>query len=85
MTKYIVMEIQTFVTGAVSTPTYAYDSQASAESKYHAILSSAAVSKLPKHAAVLMTSEGYVQESRCYEHEIPEPEPEPEPEETEGE
>jgi hypothetical protein len=84
MTKYIVMEIQTFDTGAVSTPTYAYDAQASAESKFHAILSSAAISKLPKHAAVLMTSEGYVQDSRCYEHE-PEPEPEPEPEETEGE
>ena len=83
MTKYLVMEIQTFDDDRVSTPTYAYDKRESAESKYHAILSSAAVSALPKHAAVLLTSEGYVQESRCYEHPVeaePETEPETEPE-----
>ena len=46
-------------------------------SKYHAILSSAAVGTLPIHAAVLLTADGYVLESRCYEHPV-EPEPEPE-------
>ena len=79
MTKYLVMEIQTWDTGAVQTPTYAFDTREKAESKYHAILSSAAVGTLPVHAAVLLTNEGYVQESRCYEHPV-EAEPETEPE-----
>lgn len=70
MAKYLVMEIQTWDTGAVQTPTYAYDTQAKAESKYHAILSSAAVGTLPIHAAVLLTAEGYVLESRFYEHPV---------------
>ena len=75
--KYLVTELQTFSDGAMSTPSYAYDMQAAAEAKYHAILSSAAVSKLPTHAAVLMTSEGIVLDSKCYRHE-PEPESESE-------
>lgn len=69
MTKYLVMEIQTWDTGAIQTPTNAFDTQASAEAKYHDILSKAAVGTLPKHAAVLMTNDGYVMESKCYEHE----------------
>ena len=73
--KYLVTELQTFPEsqgGGMSTPSYAYDTQAAAEAKYHAILSSAAVSKLPTHAAVLMTSEGVVLESKAYFHEIEE-------------
>lgn len=66
--KYIVMEIQTYEGGAITTPTYAYDNRLSAESKYHAILSGAAVSKLPCHAAVLMTSEGQVLDHGMYRH-----------------
>lgn len=69
MTKYLVVEIQTWDTGAIQTPTNAFDKREAAESKYHDILSKAAVGTLPKHAAVLMTNEGYVLESRCYEHE----------------
>jgi hypothetical protein len=75
MTKYLVVEIQTWDTGAVQTPTNAFDKRESAEAKYHDILSKAAVGTLPKHAAVLMTDEGYVLENRCYEHPV-EPEPE---------
>lgn len=67
MTKYIVVELQTDVSGAVANLVYSYDEQAAAESKYHLILSSAAISQLPKHVAVLMTSEGYLMESRCYD------------------
>lgn len=69
MTKYLVIELQTFNDGSMTSPAYAYDTQASAENKYHTILASAAVSKLPKHAAVLMTNDGYVMETKCYEHE----------------
>jgi len=69
---FIVMEVQVFTDGAMSTPCYAYDNQNSAEAKYHSILSSAAVSKLPKHAAFLLTDDAAVIESRVYYHE-PEP------------
>lgn len=40
-----------------------------AESKFHTILSSAAVSKLPIHAAILANNEGYIIENKCYFHE----------------
>lgn len=67
MTKYIVIELQTNADGTVGNLVYSYDSQNNAESKYHSVLASAAISALPKHAAVLMTSEGYLLESKCYE------------------
>jgi hypothetical protein len=67
--KWLVTELQTFENGAMSTPSYAYDTQLAAEAKYHSVLSSAAGSKLPTHAAVLMTSEGVVLESKAYFHE----------------
>lgn len=66
--KYIVMEVQVFADGGMSTPCYAYDTRISAESKYHAILSSAAASKLPRHTAFLLTDEGDTLESKSYEH-----------------
>lgn len=83
--KYLVMEIQTFENGSMSTPTYAYDTRLSAESKYHAILSAAAVSALPDHAAVMMTSDGRLIANQAYHHEITPPEPEPEDVPDEGE
>lgn len=76
--KYLVTEIQTFDTGAVSTPSYAYDNRASAEAKFYSILASAAVSALPRHAAILFTDEGYPIMHQSYTHE-PDPEPAPEP------
>lgn len=73
--KYLVIEIQKYDSGAMSTPTYAYDNQNSAEAKYHSILASAAVSALPVHSAVLMNEAGFVIKNQSYSH-IPEPEPE---------
>lgn len=78
---YIIMEVQVFPAGNMSTPTYAYENLNSAESKYHAILSSAAVSSLPIHTAFMLTDTGQVLKSECFRHEI---EPEPEPEENEN-
>lgn len=66
--KYIVMEVQVFADGNMSTPCYAYDNKNSAESKYHAILSAGSVSKLPRHTAFLLTDEGDTLESKSYEH-----------------
>ena len=66
--KIIVTEIQKFEDGAMSTPSYAYDSQLSAEAKYHAILAGAAVSALPVHAAIMFSEEGFPLKHECYKH-----------------
>lgn len=66
--KYIVTELQTFADGSITTPSYAYDKRESAEAKYHTILAAAAVSKLPVHAAVMMTSDGGYIAAQAYEH-----------------
>lgn len=76
--KYIVQEIQTFDTGNIATPSYAYNDRLAAESKYHALLSGAAISKLPLHAVVLMTSDGRIVASQSYTHPVEEPAPEEE-------
>lgn len=67
--KYIVIEVQKFADGGMSTPAYAYDTQNSAEAKYHSILSSAAISTLPVHSAILITEEGFPIDYKCYKHE----------------
>ncbi len=79
--KYLVVEIQKYDTGAMSTPVYAYDDINAAEAKYHAILASAAVSELPVHSAVLLNETGYHIKHESFDH-TPAPEPEPEPEPT---
>ena len=66
--KYIVIEIQTFDTGAVSTPTYAYDDRYTAERQFHLLAAGAVVSKLPAHSVVFMTSDGQVIERKAYKH-----------------
>ena len=71
---YVVLEIQTNSNGTVGNLVTAYDNRSAAESAFHSILASAAVSALPAHAAVLMTNEGSVIDSRCYTHEVPHPE-----------
>ena len=63
--KYLVVEIQKFDTGAMATPAWAYDELNAAQSKYHTVLSAAALSKLPCHAAVLMDEAGF-----CIAHEF---------------
>lgn len=73
--KYLVMEIQTFDTGATSTPTYAYDDRAAAERQFHLLTAGAVVSELPTHAVVMMTSEGQLIDRKVYHHVTPEPEP----------
>lgn len=67
--KYLVVEIQKFEGGAMSTPSYAFDNQNSAEAKFHSILAAAAVSKLPVHSAVLMNETGFPIDHKSYTHE----------------
>lgn len=66
--KYLVIEIQKFDTGAMSTPAYAYDDIKAAQSKFHEILSVAAVSEMAEHSAILFTSEGFPKDHKCYKH-----------------
>lgn len=70
--KHLIMEIQLFPNGTVSTPTYAYDSREGAEAKYHSILASAAVSKLACHSAVMLDEQGLYIKSESFRHEVEE-------------
>lgn len=52
---------------------WAYDEDADqamlkAESKYHEVLSRAAVSTYAEHSAILFTSEGFPKDHKCYKH-----------------
>ena len=67
--KYITIEIQTNADGTVGTIVTPHDTRNAAESTFHTILAAAAVSELPCHAAVLITSEGYPVAYESYKHE----------------
>lgn len=67
---YIVLEIQT--TSTVATLVNAYEDRNQAESKYHQILSAAALSSVPKHSAVLMNDVGQTIKNETYIHEVTE-------------
>ena len=64
---YFVLEIQIGSTGSILP--YAFDNRADAEAKYHAILSVAAKSAVPKHSAVLMAENGITLKQESYFHE----------------
>lgn len=67
---YIVLEIQT--SNTVATIVNSYEDRNQAESKYHQILTAAALSSVPKHSAVLMNDEGQTIKSETYIHEVTE-------------
>ena len=65
---FIVLEIQTNSNGTIGTLIDSYADRNQAEQKYHAILSAAAVSELPKHSAVMLDERGAFIKAECYEH-----------------
>lgn len=67
---YIVVEIQTSTT--VATLVNSYEDRNQAESKYHQILTAAALSSVPKHSAVLMNDVGQTIKNETYIHEVTE-------------
>lgn len=70
---FIVLEIQTNTNGTVSMlPPIVKASREEAESAYHSILSFAAVSALPMHAATLLANDGHEIMHQAYTHNIPE-------------
>jgi len=66
--KYVVIELQTFDTGAMSSPAYAFDERDSAEVKFYDLVSKAVKSKVPVHAIILTTNEGQLIDKKCYVH-----------------
>lgn len=85
MYQYYIVEIQQYANGEYGHQVhFAFDEDQSkarlkGESKYYEVLSAAAVSNLPSHAAIMFSTEGFPIMNQCYKHD-PEPEPEPEPE-----
>lgn len=67
---YIVIELQTNADGAIGNIVTAYNSREQAFSKYHTILSAAAVSALPCHAAVILDNKGMQIAAQYFEHEV---------------
>jgi len=67
--KYLVIEIQTNADGTIGNLPFAYDNRNQAESKYHAVLSEAAISALPMHTCVLFQSDGVLLARQSYMHE----------------
>lgn len=65
---FIVIELQTDASGHIAHIATDHDTKADAESKYHQILSVAALSNVPIHGAVILTPEGVAQKSQCYKH-----------------
>lgn len=67
--KYYIIEIQTMAGGTCAHLVNTADTRNQAESVYHQILASAAISNLPKHAAAILTNEGFPIMNQCYTHE----------------
>lgn len=65
---FIVIEVQSDGTAA-STLVNSYADRNQAESKFHQILTAAAVSSVPIHSAVLMTDRGKTLKTETYTHE----------------
>lgn len=65
--NYLVIEIQTNG-GVMSTLTYQFDALPLAEQKYYLILSSAAVSEIDVHAAMIVDENGFVIKNNSYRH-----------------
>lgn len=75
MTQYYIIEIKQLSTGDFEHQVhFAWDDDADkarlkAESKYHEILSSAAVSQTKKHSAIILSEESFPLLRKCYKHE----------------
>ena len=76
MTQFYIIEIQQYQDGTYGDiKHFAYDedhdkARLKAEGKYYEVLSAAAVSDLPCHAAILFSSEGFPIMNQCYKHDV---------------
>lgn len=65
--SFLVIELQTLEDGSVANLIFSFDNMNEAEAKYHAVLSYAAVSTIPCHAAVMIRSDGMYIKSQAYD------------------
>ena len=66
--KYLVLEIQTNVDGAIGIPPIAsFNTLREAQARYYAILSAAAASSLPLHSAAILDNSGRLIERQSFE------------------
>ena len=65
---YIVIELQKAENGHVYNIVTEHASLNEAESKYHSILSAAAMSTIPMHSAIIVSEEGFPVKHYCYKH-----------------
>lgn len=74
MNQYYILEIQQYANGEYGHIVhFAYDADTQkarfkAEAKYYEVLAAAAISELPQHSAILITSEGNPLMHQCYYH-----------------
>lgn len=74
MTQFYIIEIQKFQNGEYGHLVhYAYDedpnmARLKGESKYHEVLSAAAISNLAEHSAIMISTEGFPIMHQCYKH-----------------
>ena len=86
MTQYYIIELQQYTDDSFGDIKYiAYDedpamARRKADSKFYEILSAAAVSELPVHAAIMFTSDGVPVMHQKYTHVVVQEEVEPEEE-----
>lgn len=66
---YVVVELQTNSEGQTASVITGHETLDQAYSKYHAVLSAAAVSPVPYHAATLLDRAGLQLAQWCFEHE----------------
>ena len=65
---YIVIEMQTNGGVTAIVPPVAYTDRNQAESNFHSILASAAVSAVEQHAVIMVTNDGRVVRNEVYRH-----------------
>lgn len=74
MTQFYIIEIQKYANGEFGHLVHiAYDAnpreaRLKGEAKYHEVLAAAAISELPTHAAIMVSSEGTPIMHECYYH-----------------
>ncbi len=66
--KYVVLELQKYADGTVGHLIDKYDDLEHAYSKFFLILSSAALSNVPVHSAVIIDETGMAIQSRSFTH-----------------
>ena len=68
--NYIVIEMQTNNGTTALVPPVTYSDRNQAESKFHQVLTAAAVSSVEEHVAIMLAEDGQLIRRECYRHEL---------------